>query len=65
MLVPISEYARRLSFSEHTVRRWAREGHIPAVKVGPRMWRIDEDAPLPVVPMSARGDRPVKGRLRD
>lgn len=64
MLIPISEYARRLSLSEDTVRRYARDGLVEAHKVGPRLWRIDEDAPLPTVPISARGSAPAKGRLR-
>jgi excisionase family DNA binding protein len=64
-LVSVAEYARRMDLSEGTVRRLAREGFIPATKLGRRLWRIDADAPLPrVVPNGERGKHPTKGRLR-
>jgi excisionase family DNA binding protein len=63
-LMSVSEYARRLSVTEQTVRKWAREGRIPAVRVGPRLWRIDGDVGLSTMPNSRRGSRPTTGRLR-
>jgi excisionase family DNA binding protein len=64
-LVSASEYARRIGLSENTVRRLARNGDIPAVKVGKRIWRFDTDAPLPrPIPTSKRGSRPTEGRIR-
>jgi excisionase family DNA binding protein len=64
-LMSVSEYARHLNVSEVSVRRWARDGLIPAEKVGPgRLWRIDGDARLPTLPNSARGDHPDSRRIR-
>jgi excisionase family DNA binding protein len=37
------EIADRLRVSVYTVRRWIKEGHLPAYKVG-RGWRISESA---------------------
>ena len=38
-LLTSKEVAALLGFSEWTVRKWAREGELPAVKVG-RAWRF-------------------------
>jgi excisionase family DNA binding protein len=60
-LVSVAEYATAMNIAPATVRRLAREGHIPAVKVGPRLWRIDPDCPLPrTIPI----DPPTKGQIR-
>lgn len=32
--------AQLLGLSEATVRRYCRDGKIPAVKVGPKLWRV-------------------------
>jgi excisionase family DNA binding protein len=64
-LVSVAEYAHRMGLSQGTVRKLAREGYLPATKVGPRIWRIDAEAPLPrVVPNGQRGTHKTKGRLR-
>ena len=34
------EISDLLRVSVQTVRRWIKEGSLPAYKVGPRMWRI-------------------------
>ena len=34
------EISGLLRVSVQTVRRWIKEGSLPAYKVGPRMWRI-------------------------
>jgi excisionase family DNA binding protein len=41
-IMTIEEVARYLSLHELTVRRLAREGEIPAFKVG-RQWRVKRD----------------------
>ena len=41
-IMTIEEVARYLSLHELTVRRLAREGEIPAFKVG-RQWRVKKD----------------------
>ncbi len=41
MLTP-EEVARRLAVTPNTVRGWLREGALKGVKVGKRVWRIDE-----------------------
>ena len=48
-LVSVAEFAARVGLTEATIRRLARQGHIPATKIGRRVWRIDPDAPLPSV----------------
>jgi excisionase family DNA binding protein len=41
-IMTIEEVARYLSLHELTVRRLAREGEIPAFKIG-RQWRVKKD----------------------
>jgi excisionase family DNA binding protein len=41
MLTP-EEVARRLAVTPNTVRGWLREGALKGVKVGKRVWRIEE-----------------------
>ncbi len=41
-LMTVEEVARYLSLHELTVRRLAREGEIPAFKIG-RQWRVKKD----------------------
>ena len=41
-LMTVEEVARYLSLHELTVRRFAREGEIPAFKIG-RQWRVKKD----------------------
>jgi excisionase family DNA binding protein len=41
-IMTIGEVARYLSLHELTVRRLAREGEIPAFKIG-RQWRVKKD----------------------
>jgi excisionase family DNA binding protein len=37
------EISDLLRVSVQTVRRWIKEGSLPAYKVGPRMWRIRKE----------------------
>ena len=46
MLSP-SEVAHRLNVSEESVRRWIRNGKLPATKIGDRLIRIPESAIAP------------------
>ncbi|MCV7204656.1 excisionase family DNA-binding protein [Mycolicibacterium peregrinum] len=40
-LIPLTEAAKRLGVHYRTIRRWIAEGRIDAVRVGPRMLKID------------------------
>jgi PTS system nitrogen regulatory IIA component len=66
-LLTISETARFLRTTPQTVRRWAREGQLPAVRVGGQ-WRIDSSGELADISTSARGrgefSHPTTGRIR-
>ena len=42
----ISECAAEIPCSERTVRRYIREGRLKAVRVGPRMLRVERDSLL-------------------
>ena len=37
-----AEVAKQLGVTVSTVRRWLRSGYLPALKVGPRAWRISK-----------------------
>jgi excisionase family DNA binding protein len=66
-LISVAEYAARVNLTEATVRRLARQGHIPATKIGRRVWRIDPDSPLPsLVPHRERevGEYPTREVVR-
>ena len=39
-LLTLAEVAERLQFHPKTIYLWARQGHIPAMRVG-RAWRVD------------------------
>lgn len=45
-LVSSSVMAKRLGVARITVQRMARRGQIPALKVGPRLYRFDVNAVL-------------------
>jgi excisionase family DNA binding protein len=62
-LLTIEEYARFVRVSPQTVRRWARNGELPAVKAG-QSWRIDTTGTLTAPSTSRRGPYPTKDRLR-
>ena len=36
------QIAEQLAVTPSTVRRWIRSGALPAVKAGPRVWRISK-----------------------
>lgn len=40
----VNEVAAALRVSAETVRRMARQGDLPAIRIGPRMWRFSERA---------------------
>lgn len=40
----VNEVAEALRVSAETVRRMARRGELPAMRLGPRMWRFPERA---------------------
>jgi excisionase family DNA binding protein len=42
--VTVSQYARKYDVHETTVRRWIRQGQLPALRLGPRSIRIDAAA---------------------
>lgn len=42
-LLTTEEVAKRLGASVVTIRKWAREGHIPCMRVGGRFIRLDWD----------------------
>lgn len=41
-LLSVAQVAERLNAKPATVRLWIREGRLPAIKVGPRLWRVAE-----------------------
>lgn len=41
-MLTVNEVAERLGLHAHTIRRYIREGKIPAAKFG-RVWRVDEE----------------------
>jgi excisionase family DNA binding protein len=41
-LLDARQVARRLAVSDRTVRNFARSGELPAVKIGPKLWRFRE-----------------------
>jgi excisionase family DNA binding protein len=43
-LLTVEEAARRLKINPQTVRRWIRQGLLPAAKVGRKEWRINAAA---------------------
>lgn len=53
LYVSIKEGARLLGVSRGTVERMIREGHLPAVRLGPRQTRI------PVSVLEALAERPT------
>jgi excisionase family DNA binding protein len=63
-LLTVSETARFLRVTEATVRRWCRDGDLPAVKAGRKNWLIDTTGTLSTGSTSMRGDHPVAGRVR-
>ena len=40
----VAQVAQRLDASETTVRRWIRDGRLPATRHGARVWLIEESA---------------------
>lgn len=42
-LINSTQLAKLLGVSVLTIQRWARQGVIPAFKVGPRLYRFDAD----------------------
>lgn len=40
------QYSELMGLCTKTVQRMCREGELPAVKVGPKLWRIDKNAAL-------------------
>ncbi|SBS78217.1 Gene 36 protein (modular protein) [uncultured Mycobacterium sp.] len=40
-LIPLTEAAKRLGVHYRTVRRWIAAGRIDAVRVGPRLLKVD------------------------
>jgi excisionase family DNA binding protein len=44
--VPIKQCAIEINCSERTVRRYIAEGRLNAVRIGPRMLRVDRDSLL-------------------
>lgn len=50
-----SGVAKILKVPARTVRGWVESGHLPAVKIGPRLWLVD--------PKDLKGfKKPVRGR---
>ncbi len=41
-LIHVRHVARRLAVSERTIRNLARTGHLPAIRVGVKLWRFRE-----------------------
>ncbi|MCT9000795.1 helix-turn-helix transcriptional regulator [Microbacterium memoriense] len=44
----LRDTAERLSISEKSVRRWIADGRLKAVRIGPRLLRVDADSILAV-----------------
>jgi excisionase family DNA binding protein len=62
-LMTVPEAARFFRVDQRTIRRYCASGQLPAVRVGGRgPWRIDTTGEL--LDTSAKGARPVNGRLR-
>lgn len=45
-LLSVAEYAQLMNLSVVTVRKQCRDGLLPAVRVGEKLWRIDKNAVL-------------------
>jgi excisionase family DNA binding protein len=43
-LISVHWVARRLGFSERTIREWARTGVLPAVRSGRKIWLFESGA---------------------
>jgi excisionase family DNA binding protein len=43
-LITTEEVAKRLGTNVDTIRRWVRDGRIPAIRMGGRFIRLDWDA---------------------
>ena len=56
--LPVSEVARRLGLSPHSVRLLIKRGHLPGFKLGPhwRIWPATLDAALDAAERQARTD---------
>ena len=55
-LLTTRELAKRLRVSPETVRPWARRGHIPTLRLSPKVIRYDPEAVL-----AALSTMPAKG----
>jgi excisionase family DNA binding protein len=61
-LLSPDEAAALLQISGKTLRQWAREAKIPAIKLGPRHWRFRRSA---LLEWAAEQERPARsGRRR-
>jgi excisionase family DNA binding protein len=39
-LLSVAEAAEALEVAPQTIRRWLQKGHLPGVKMGPKVWRV-------------------------
>ena len=46
-LLTVAEAAKQLKMNPQTIRRWIRNGQLPAIKLGQKEWRISADKLVP------------------
>lgn len=64
-LLTVEEAAERLKMNPQTVRRWIRQGLLPAAKIGRKEWRIDEADLLPALARPSATELARRGQAVD